>query len=225
VIEPTWQSGDVTLYHADCLDVLPILADSNVDALVTDPMYGVNLNYGKAFDDSEDYWLQTVPKVLEWIDNRLCIMFGASPTMQRDMSAFPRPCQRVLIWSPAFSLSKSRAQGMFYRWHPIYCWNLPQKHEGPSLDILRISCDGHNWWYHPGTKPEELMRILVQIATKEATVLDPFMGSGTTGVACVQTGRKFVGIEIDRSYFEIAVKRIEQAQMQQRLPMGEKVQA
>jgi site-specific DNA-methyltransferase (adenine-specific) len=63
---------------------------------------------------------------------------------------------------------------------------------------------------------------LVEIAG--GTVLDPFMGSGTTGVACVQTGRNFIGIEIDRGYFDIAKQRIEEAQLQMRLPLPEEAE-
>ena len=67
-------------------------------------------------------------------------------------------------------------------------------------------------------KPEKLMRWIIENATnKSDTILDPFMGSGTTGVACVQTGRNFIGIEIEPKYFEIAEKRIKEARMQLRL--------
>jgi site-specific DNA-methyltransferase (adenine-specific)/modification methylase len=71
---------------------------------------------------------------------------------------------------------------------------------------------------HPTQKPISLMKwILVEITNNIDTILDPFMGSGTTGVACVQTGRKFIGIEIDEKYFDIACKRIRDAQQQMRL--------
>ncbi len=73
---------------------------------------------------------------------------------------------------------------------------------------------------HPTTKPLWLMQRLVTVSTNPGmTVLDCFMGSGTTGVACVQTGRNFIGIEIDPDYFAIAEKRIKEAQMQLRLPL------
>jgi site-specific DNA-methyltransferase (adenine-specific) len=72
---------------------------------------------------------------------------------------------------------------------------------------------------HPTEKPIELGAHFIQLHTLPGhTVLDPFMGSGTTGVACVQTGRKFIGIEIDPNYFEIACKRIRDASQQMRLP-------
>ena len=71
---------------------------------------------------------------------------------------------------------------------------------------------------HPTQKPLALIKELILSCTLEGdTVLDPFMGSGTTGVACVQTGRNFIGIEIDPAYFAIAEKRIAEAQLQPRL--------
>ena len=73
---------------------------------------------------------------------------------------------------------------------------------------------------HPTQKPLSLMTWCVLNNTKPGdTILDPFMGSGTTGVACVQTGRNFIGIEIDPGYFKIAEKRIHDAQQQMRLPL------
>ena len=72
---------------------------------------------------------------------------------------------------------------------------------------------------HPCPKPTNVMRWIIERTTfKNDNVFDPFMGSGTTGVACVQTGRNFIGIEIDPTYFAIAEKRIAEAQLQLRLP-------
>jgi modification methylase len=71
---------------------------------------------------------------------------------------------------------------------------------------------------HNTQKPIKLITEIVKSSTNPGdTIFDPFMGSGTTGVACVQTGRKFIGIEIDTGYFEIAVKRIKEAQLQMRM--------
>lgn len=73
---------------------------------------------------------------------------------------------------------------------------------------------------HPCQVPVELIKRIIILTTSENyTVFDPFMGSGTTGVACVQTGRKFIGIEIDEKYFHIACKRIKDAQQQMKLPI------
>jgi site-specific DNA-methyltransferase (adenine-specific)/modification methylase len=84
--------------------------------------------------------------------------------------------------------------------------------------MMRAGEHGEN--YHPTQKPAALMRWMLGLRWMPGgTILDPFMGSGTTGVACVQTGRDFIGIEIDPGYFEIAKKRIEEAQLQMRLPL------
>jgi site-specific DNA-methyltransferase (adenine-specific) len=72
--------------------------------------------------------------------------------------------------------------------------------------------------FHPTVKPIALMEYLVKLVTKEgAIVLDPFMGSGTTGIACKNLNRNFIGIELDPEYFKIAEKRIQEAMAQQRI--------
>ena len=72
--------------------------------------------------------------------------------------------------------------------------------------------------YHPTQKPLELIKNIIRHSSNEGdTVYDPFMGSGTTGVACVKTNRKFIGVEIEKKYFDIAIKRIKEAQMQPNL--------
>ena len=87
--------------------------------------------------------------------------------------------------------------------------------------VLKIYCtNGDERGYHPTQKPVALYEYLIRTYTNEGdTVLDITMGSGTTGVACVQTGRNFIGIEIDEKYFKIAEKRIKDAQQQMRLPI------
>ena len=88
-----------------------------------------------------------------------------------------------------------------------------------TLDVISgpiVNCNDNT--NHPTTKPEWLLRRLVSVSTNPGgLVIDPMFGSGTTGVACVQTGRKFIGIEICEKYFNIAVKRIQQAQLQIRM--------
>ena len=217
-----WQSGDVRLICANCLEVLPTLADGSVDAVITDPPYGVNLRYGGSFCDTADEWLRLVPRVVTWAlaGGLFCLTFGSSPTQARDLDAFPRVPDRTLVWTPSFSLSKSQSHGYFYRWHPIYLWNVPKRAQrDTALDCLREPCEGHQWWYHPGTKPVALLVKLMN-GYDLGTVLDPFMGSGTTGVACVQTGRRFIGIELSEQFFRIAQKRIAEAQAQGVLPLA-----
>jgi len=202
-MKPTWERDGIQLYLADCRDVLPTL--DKVDAVVTDPPYGVGIAD----------WDQNVPHELCSDFHRLTdgpiIWFGAAPQHRNDLCAFDPPPQRVCIWAPAFTLSKTMAHGMAYRWHPVYCWQIPQKHGGPTWDVWRHICDGHNEWEHPATKPIELILDCVRFAISGCILLDSFMGSGTTGVACVKLDRRFIGIEIEPKYFDIAVRRIERA--------------
>ena len=211
----TWQ-----VITGDCLEVLRGMPSGSVDCCVTDPPYGVNYKYDAHFDDSPENWLANVatllPEMLR-VARGVVIWFGAAPTMDRDRAALSP--ERMLMWAPSFTNSSSRKDGVFYRWHPIYCWRLSEAHEaeageaakGLHSDVLTDPTEGRSWWTHPATKPTELMGRLVRVAAPGAIVLDPFCGSGTTGVACVQTGRSFIGVEIDEKYAAIARQRIGEA--------------
>jgi DNA modification methylase len=86
-----------------------------------------------------------------------------------------------------------------------------------TCDVFSISPSQGRTGRHPTEKPLHLMMELLQVLSHTETILDPFMGSGTTGVACVNLGRKFIGIEIEERYFDIACRRIEEAHRQPRL--------
>jgi hypothetical protein len=200
---------DVTLIQGDCLDILPTLG--KVDAVITDPPYGVN---AARWDTEAPY--DVLPSLLI-LSRGVVLWFGAAPRLRTDLLSFVASPDRILIWHVTFSLAGTAAHGMYYRYHPIYAWQLPKTQDGVSQDVISIPQDGHNGWFHPGTKPLDLMVRLVGMTQPGDLVLDPFMGSGTTGVACVRTGRKFIGIEIDPGYFAIAQRRIAEAQLQPRL--------
>ncbi len=194
------QGEGYTLYQGNCLEVLPTLG--KVDAVITDPPYGVD---AAIWDSRAPY--EVLPELLR-VSSGLVLWFGAAPRLREDLAAFEVPPQRVLIWHVTFSLAGTAAHGMYYRYHPIYAWQLPKEQEGLNQDVIRASQDGHNGWFHPGTKPIELMRRIVRMTQPGDLILDPFMGSGTTGVAALQTGRRFVGVELDSGYFAIAAKRL-----------------
>ena len=203
-IKPTWEREGVQLYLSDCLDILPSLQAGSVDAVVTDPPYGV---------DKAD-WDNSVPHhlITEFlrIATGTVIWFGSASNLVDDARCFPVPPERTMIWAPRFILSKVARDGFAYRFHPLWFWRV-RKQKSEPWDVFSDNCEGHHWWNHSCTKPLKLMVRLSNAATaKGGVILDPFLGSGTTGVACVQTGRSFIGIEIDPKYFDIAVKRIEQ---------------
>lgn len=205
--------SEYKLYLGDCLEYMKTMPDKSVDAVITDPPYGVGI-------DDWDNIIPTIFFINEClrISDGLVLLFGAALAhLQREILCnYPEP-ERILIWSPKFTLSHTGSNGMSYRYHPIYCWNFPVN-SSLAWDVLHDATEGHNWWKHNCTKPVSLMRKLINMGNYD-TIFDPFMGSGTTGVACMQLGRNFIGCEIDPNYYAIAEKRIKQAQRQMLLPL------
>ena len=180
-------------------------------AIVTDPPYGVDI----AGWDKELPPQFVLSECLRIADGPVLWFGTASPRRLLDFRLYDPIPDRCVVWHLPFSLSMTAAHGMFYRWHPIWLWANGGK-LSIERDVIEIPADGHNGWKHPGTKPIKLMVRLVDGIESE-TILDPFMGSGTTGVACANLGRKFIGIEIEPKYFEISCDRIENAQRQARM--------
>jgi site-specific DNA-methyltransferase (adenine-specific) len=209
VIKPTWTSdcGTVRLYHGDCLEILPHL--SGVDAVVTDPPYGVEFrgkttkhtrrtNDGYIGGDSE-IGPEVVRKCLP-IAQR-CVVFPGIRLMWK----YPEPYEVGAVSCP------SGAGHGRWGWicsHPILYYGKPPSKYATPNGFTSYDTQIPNG--HPCPKPEPWMEWAVKKATRDAeTVLDPFMGSGTTGVACVRLGRSFIGIELERKYFDIAKQRIQ----------------
>jgi site-specific DNA-methyltransferase (adenine-specific) len=210
-IEPTWQRGDASLYLGDCLDILPQLETGSVDAVVTDPPYGVEAAKwdGRMPHELVTDCLRIAKSTVVW--------FGSASNAVLDAQSFPVRPDRMMIWAPKFTLLKIAKDGFAYRFHPIWWWRI-RKQKTVPWDVFNEKTECGNWWKHKCTKPVALMSKIVSAATLlNESILDPFLGSGTTGVACVQTGRRFIGVELDAGYFEIAVKRIEAAMQQGRL--------
>jgi len=225
VIESTWQSGDVTLYRADCLDVLPTLAEDTIDIVITDPPYGINYDsshtkYKNGIPRPDATWDQGPFDPAPLLRFRRLIIWGAN--------CFASRLPNSPVWLAWIKTTRNRAkvrQADFEMAWTRDCVRRPQAFRHLWIGAYRDSEAGIRN-VHPTQKPIALMQWCIEIANlrDDAVILDPFMGSGTTGVACVQTGRRFIGIEIDKCYFDIAIKRITEAQMQQRLPMSEEIQ-
>ncbi len=204
-MQPTWESkcGTVQLYLGDCLEVLPTLAPGSVDAVVTDPPYGIERD-GKPVSTSS----HGGHKGYEFKGWDSC-----RPS-QESFDAILSVCQHAIIWGGNYFADMLP---------PSRCWLLWDKGQRidqadgelayTTLDMpLRVKTinrvalmkDGA---VHPTQKPVELMTWCVGFAGE--SVLDPYMGSGTTGVAAVRLGRRFIGVELDPGYFEIAKRRIQ----------------
>lgn len=219
--------GDATLYLGDCREILPTL--ERVDAVVTDPPYGVGLgsHAGAAekrrgwlvkgsyasFDDTEANLIAIVVPVIQ---QALALAArGAVFCADRNICHFPRPTTIGGVYIPA--ACGRNAWGFSSLAHCLFYGNAPDVHLGAKPTAIRSTAVAEPN-DHPCPKPDAWMHWLVSLASRpNESILDPFMGSGTTGVAALKLGRKFIGIEIEPKYFDIACKRIEAAWKQPRL--------
>ena len=194
----------VTLYQGDCREILPTLG--RVDAVVTDPPYGIAAIWKGG---SERHgWTKA----------------NSEAGLRNEWDKAPPP---KTLFDELRSISETQVfwGGNYFDLPPSRCWlvwNKPERNfslaeaelawtnrdavvrviDAPRSEQGRI---------HPTQKPVEVMRWSIEKAGKAETILDPFMGSGTTGVAAVKLGRKFIGIEIEPKYFNIACRRISEA--------------
>jgi DNA modification methylase len=203
--------GNATLYLGDCREILPTL--QKVDAVITDPPYGIEKDGQKKTTGGHggrkgyDFkgWdatrpppevfsmiLKAAPKLIIWGGNYFADLLP--------------PTGKWLVWDKGQRINQSDGE-------------LAWTHESGALRICTINrvelmTDGAE---HPTQKPVRLMEWCIGQIKAAGTVLDPFMGSGSTGVACMNLGLRFVGIERDPAYFAIARRRLEDAQRQSRL--------
>ena len=186
--------GDCVLYRADCREVLPTLP--KVDAVVTDPPYPDFLASEFGYDE------------------------------EAVKSALNLPCQQFVFWSATADFPLD--------WSAVHIWHKPngqsikhyerifERNGGVTCKVYRVAAILPNYTQfaaecvdHPTQKPLKLIFDLV--GRTEGVVFDPFMGSGTTGAACVLRDRSFIGVELHEPYFDIACRRIEAAYKQPRL--------
>lgn len=204
--------GDCTLYLGDCLEVLPTLG--KFDLCLTDPPYGIGASTGvgkygvrKWGGEADLGWDKAAPS-----DDLLAIVLATS--------------DRHIIWG-----------GNYFKLPPSRCFFVWDKGAGfkgrsfaeaemawSSLDLNArtltrdpLAAGDYRGKEHPTQKPVAVMEWCLAAAGSPASVIDPFMGSGTTGVACVPLSAKFTGIERESKYFDIACRRIEEAYKQPRL--------
>jgi site-specific DNA-methyltransferase (adenine-specific) len=219
-----------TLFQGDCLEYMKSMPDKSVDAVITDPPYCV----GTTSNGRQGSWL----------DNNLVLPFFN--LLLDDVKRLIKPDGEIYIFTDwrtypfIFYPISQRLQiknlivwdygwikaGSHYRFtHEFIIYILPEghgkrKYDASQSDVWRMPPINFTAEKnHPTEKPVDVIaRMLQNSAPVDSVVFDPFMGSGTTGVACMQLGRRFIGCEIDPGYFEIARKRIEAAAAQMLLP-------
>lgn len=234
-------SDTVTLYLGDCRDVLPTLG--KVDAVVTDPPYGMGWNTdSRRFSGGQSPLINRKPwgegrnhaRVIgddapfdpsPWLSLAPCVLWGANHYAAR------LPVGRTLVWIKKHpDLFGTFLSDCEIAWasggHGCYAYYFQFP---PSTRIVEAGGKpGRSaQTAHPTQKPVGLMRWSIDRvkAAPGAIILDPFMGSGTTGVAAVQMGRRFIGIEIDPDYYAIARRRIADELARPRLPLDEPQEA
>jgi site-specific DNA-methyltransferase (adenine-specific) len=197
-MKPQYSRDGIELYLGDCMEILPQLG--TVDAVVTDPPYGVN----KAEWDNEYPTAWT--KEAQSISSRFLVMPGNSALIEAGNSIDNYKDCIVLYNKNGMTRSKIS----FGNWIPVLAFGDWKWEARPN--VLPFVVKLNEKIEHPSPKPLEAITLLVKNYTNPTwKILDPFMGSGTTGIACIRLGRRFIGIEKEPKYFDIAVKRIEKA--------------
>ena len=216
--------GNATLYLGDCLLIAPMLPA--VEAIITDPPYGISVNtarlgtrrgryvvrldtpdFAPVIGDDQPFdpspWL-AYPKAILWGANHYSDRVPGSP----HWLVWDKRCGTGRDDNADCELAWTNLKGPARMHHQLWRGICRQGEENVSRKVFRS---------HPTQKPIALMRWCIDQAGGPESILDPYMGSGTTGIAAVTMGKQFFGVEIDDGYFQVACERIEEAQKQQRL--------
>ena len=192
--------GNATLYLGDCLEILPMLP--KVDAVITDPPYGIFASGGTWGRKEELQWDRKPINSLESVlaNGRIAVVWGGN------YYSLP-PSRGWLVWFKRDSVPS--AASVELAWTSVDMNSRLIDQTIAATNAERVG--------HPTQKPIRVMQWTIEQVGCPNYIIDPFMGSGSTGVACMNLGRKFIGIEIEERYFNIAVERITNAQRQERL--------
>ena len=211
------------LYNGDCLEVMNELIKEGVkvDAVICDPPYGMsfisnhrNEKYKKITNDDDlsflDEYFQKCDNLLK--ENTHIYCFCSWHHIDVFKVAFEKyfKLKNIIVWEKN-NTSMGDLKGAYAPKHEFILFG----HKGRRLrngkrlpDIIQAKRTGNK--YHPTQKPVDLLEIFIKQSTnKNDLILDPFMGSGSTGVACMNLNRRFIGIELDEKYYNIAKDRIE----------------
>jgi len=202
--------GAAILYNADCRIILPTLG--KVDAVVTDPPYNAAKGYGPGNDDlPEEEYAEMMQQITTLAQAIASNQFWVAPRYQMSLWLQLLPGAHIVV-------IRRGASGPLRHWwsdqfETALAIGRPNRPERDLWDDIRLKGEGYffteDTFDHPGYTPYKIMARAVELFSASGqTILDPFMGSGTTGVACARLGRKFIGVEIEDKFFRIACERI-----------------
>jgi DNA modification methylase len=214
-------TSTVQLYLGDYLDFIKTLPDGSIDAIVTDPPFGIDFQYDEHDDSSATY--EVLMKTFVNEAQRLCtngfiFVWQAMKQASNWHRWFPAGYR---IFAGLKNFTQFRPTPIQYSWDPIIFWTMGKPSIVPMAGIRDYHM-GNTARYvaeksfgHPCPRPlDTVTYIITNFTHPQSTILDPFVGSGTTGVACVHTNRNFIGCEISSEYFRITERRIAEAQAQ-----------
>ena len=211
--------------QGDCLELMKEIPDKSVDFVLTDPPYGIDFQSQWRKDKSE--WkpkvindkapfVEFIPELKRIISPKGAVMIFTRWDVQHEfikrMVEYDMKPKNILIWDKVIHGMGDLKRAYGSRYESIIFWaNKEFSFNGKRpTDIIRCQRVTADKLIHPNEKPVSLLSELIEKCTvKTDTVLDCFMGSGSTGVACLNTNRNFIGYELDNTYFEIAKKRLE----------------
>jgi hypothetical protein len=205
--------GKATLIRADCFEVLPLL--SGIDAAVTDPPYGIGFTYRSYHDAPDKYdglMRRLIPELMRITDRGPIFVWQSQLKADQWHRWFPKGFRIIAackIYPERFGRDRCLA------WDPVIFWSgrswmrdeLPRDWHVADLTVWNESLDNCPV---PCPRPLEQVRYFCD-SIRAHSILDPFLGSGTTGVAAILAGKEFIGIEQDPVYFAYACRRIEKA--------------
>lgn len=201
--------GLATLYCGDCREIMPQVGD--VSAVVTDPPYGMAFRSNHRAEQHAAIANDGDERLLQWACEIPTTHSRYVFCRWDNLRSIPQPRSFIAWVKKNWSMGDldhehaRQWEGCCFWPGPMHSWP-----RGRPQDVIVAPRAGNE--HHPTEKPVQLMLAVCEWTS--GTIFDPFMGSGTTGIAAARLGREFIGIEIDPTYFEIACRRIEQAQKQ-----------
>lgn len=218
--------ANIQLYNGDCNNILPTLDLSNA-ILVSDPPFNISYHYDNYNDNlpEKEYY--------EWIGNifSLCpsVVIHYPESLYKLAFQMNKVPNRIVSWVYNSNTAKQHRDIAFFDVKPNFN-QVRQPYKNPNdkriKERIARGCTGsklYDWWNinqvknvskgknginHPCVMPLQVMKNIIGILPKDKLIVDPFLGSGTTGVACKELGYDFIGIELDKNYFELAKERI-----------------
>ncbi|MBO7240212.1 MAG: hypothetical protein J6V23_07000 [Bacteroidaceae bacterium] len=226
-----FETKDYELWQGDCIDVIKNIPDNSIDLVVTDPPYKIvqggctnkavklsgadnkNLSSGTVFNNNEIKFSQWIPLLFQKLKNGThCYIMCNDRNLREILNVGEKAgfkLQNVLVWKKTkhtpnrYYLKNCEFIVMFRKGSAR---NINEMGTFSVLEVANVKKK-----QHPSEKPVKLLEILIRNSSNQSEiVLDPFMGAGSTGLACLNTRRKFIGFELDEMYFDVARSRIGQ---------------